>query len=93
MKHENTNNNGPLEAIGKLGQTTCNLALLAGFSAALGFIAGILSAPKSGKELRKDLGDKSHEIIDKTKQQISKFNNKLTSAVDSYENRMSMAGQ
>lgn len=35
--------------------------------AALGAVAGILYAPKSGKETRKDLGDKAKEIARKGK--------------------------
>ena len=34
----------------------------------VGFILGILSAPKPGKEIRKDIKDKSEEFVTKSKQ-------------------------
>ncbi len=37
----------------------------------VGFILGILSAPKPGKEIRKDIKDKSEEFVTKSKQSVS----------------------
>ena len=38
------------------------------FGLAIGFLAGILLAPKSGKETRKDLIEKGEEFAEKTKE-------------------------
>ncbi len=93
MKNENKS---PLETAQKIAQNTCNLTLLAGLSAAIGYIAGILSAPKAGKELRREVEEKSTEIIDMAKQQIGelnkRFNPKIVSGYknqDSYKSQMS----
>ena len=37
----------------------------------LGFIAGILFAPKPGKEIRKDIKDKSEEFVKKSKEGVT----------------------
>ena len=42
------------------------ISLLSGLS--VGFIVGILFSPKPGKELRKDIKDKSEEFIKKSKE-------------------------
>ena len=42
------------------------ITLLAGLS--VGFVLGILFAPKPGKEIRKDIKDKSEEFIKKSKE-------------------------
>ncbi len=45
------------------------VSLLAGLF--LGFIAGILFAPKPGKEIRKDIKDKSEEFVKKSKESVT----------------------
>lgn len=42
-------------------------ALAVVLAAAGGFVAGILLAPKSGKETRQDIADKKDEYVDKAK--------------------------
>lgn len=37
----------------------------------IGFITGILFAPKKGKEIRKEIKDKSKELIDKSKKTVT----------------------
>ena len=37
----------------------------------VGFIIGILSAPKPGKEIRKDIKDKSEEFVKKSKKSVT----------------------
>ncbi len=37
----------------------------------VGFIAGILFAPKPGKEIRKDIKDKSEELLKKSKESVT----------------------
>lgn len=88
MKNENTDNS-PLHVVGEIGRNACNITLLAALSAAVGFIAGILSAPKPGKELRKDFEEKSHQFMDKAKEQINKLNKKFHPE-NNYEDNISM---
>jgi len=45
------------------------ITLLAGLS--VGFIVGILFAPKPGKELREDIKDKSEEFVKKSKEGVT----------------------
>ncbi len=49
-------------------------ALMVGLSA--GFIAGVLLAPKSGKETRKQIKEKSEELIEKSKEGFDMFTGK-----------------
>lgn len=74
MKNENTS---PFDTIGEIGKNACNLTLLACLSGAVGFIAGILSAPKPGKDIRRDLEEKSHQFMDKAKEQINRLNKRF----------------
>lgn len=86
---KNENKQSPLETVEKITKNTCNLALLAGLSAALGYIAGILSAPKAGSELRREIEEKSTEFMDKTKEQITELNRRFNpKIVDAYKNQM-----
>ena len=44
---------------------------------AIGFVAGILLAPKSGKETRKDLIEKSEELVERGKEEFEAARVKL----------------
>ena len=46
-----------------------SISLLTGLF--VGFIAGILFAPKPGKEIRKDIKDKSKEFVKKSKENVT----------------------
>lgn len=46
--------------------------VIAALSAVAGAVAGVLFAPKSGKETRKMIGDKSKEYADKGKELVDK---------------------
>lgn len=45
--------------MGKAKNTAKNVAIGAAIAGAVGYVAGILTAPKSGKETRKDIKDKA----------------------------------
>lgn len=53
----------------------------------LGFIGGILFAPKSGKELRKDLAEGSDELYRQASGSISDFKDRGQQAVQDFQNR------
>ncbi len=54
---------------------------------ALGFIGGILFAPKSGKELRKDLADGSDELYRQASTSVSDFKDRSQQAVQDFQTR------
>jgi gas vesicle protein len=56
------------------------VTLLAGL--AIGFVAGILLAPKSGKETRKDLMEKGEEFLDKSREGLEAAKVKLAEVSD-----------
>jgi len=53
-------------------QNAKRLAIGIGAAATAGLAAGILFAPKSGKETRKDIMDKTKEVAENTKEAIGK---------------------
>jgi len=55
-----------------------NIAIGAAIAGVLGYVAGILTAPKSGKETRQDIKDKAVE----TKQEVEKRLKQLHSQLD-----------
>lgn len=53
--------------------TAKKLAVGTAVAAAAGYVAGILTAPKSGKETRQDIKDKAGEVKDSAEEQIKKL--------------------
>ena len=53
----------------------------------LGFIGGILFAPKSGKELRQELADGSDEMYRQASTSISDFKDRGQQAVQDFQSR------
>lgn len=53
----------------------------------LGFIGGVLFAPKSGKEFRKQLADGSDELYKQASGSISDFKDRGQQAVQDFQNR------
>jgi len=74
MNMENERSNGKSSALGIF------TALIVGLSA--GFIAGILLAPKSGKETRQQLKEKSEELIEKSREGFDTVMGKTREYVD-----------
>lgn len=54
------------------------LAIGALLAAAAGYVAGILTAPKSGKETRKDLADKAEDLKETAEEQLEHAHDELT---------------
>src|SRR4030042_1252970 len=74
MSEEKNGNNGKNYFPGILA------SLLFGLSA--GFVLGILFAPKSGKETRKEIKEKSEELIKKSKNSLDEIAGKTKDYVD-----------
>ncbi len=53
----------------------------------LGFVGGMLFAPKSGKELRKDLADGSDELYRQASTSITDFKDRGQQAVQDFQSR------
>jgi gas vesicle protein len=60
--------------------------LLIGLSA--GFVLGILFAPKSGKETRKEIKDKSEELVKKSKDSLDEIAGKTKDYVDKSKSKL-----
>ncbi len=60
--------------------STENSGFIKGFllGGAMGVIAGLLFAPKSGHDFREDLKDESDDIIDKAKSELDKVRDELS---------------
>ncbi|MBI4033576.1 YtxH domain-containing protein [Candidatus Saccharibacteria bacterium] len=59
-------------------------ALLAG---AVGYISGILTAPKSGKETREDITEKASEIKDESVEHLQDLRDELGELIDSAKDK------
>ncbi len=70
-----------------------NIALGIGIGSALGVAAGILFAPKSGKETRHIIVDQTSETIKKIKDNVIATNAKISSSVREKGSRLREAGQ
>jgi gas vesicle protein len=53
----------------------------------LGFVGGILFAPKSGRELRRDLADGSDELYKNASTSVSDFKDRSQQAMQDFQNR------
>ena len=65
-----------------MGKTAKRFALGTVIAAAAGYVAGILTAPKSGKETRKDIKDKTTQTITEAEKQLKKLHTELTKTLE-----------
>ena len=63
------------------------LAIGAGVAAAVGYVAGILTAPKSGRETRQDIKDAAATGLSEAEKQLKKINTELGQLLDEMKNR------
>lgn len=64
-----------------MGKTT-KMAFGTVFAAAAGYVAGILTAPKSGKDTRKDIKDKAAQSVAELEKQLKQLHTELTTVLD-----------
>ena len=62
--------------------TAKKLAIGTGIAAAAGFVAGVLTAPKSGKETRADLKAKASQGYAETEKELKKLHTDLGKVID-----------
>jgi gas vesicle protein len=65
-----------------------NVAIGAALSALAGYIAGILTAPKSGKETRQDIRDKTAASYAATEKELKKLHTELTNVMNDVSARI-----
>jgi len=63
-------------------RTLKNMAIMAGIAAAAGFVAGLLTAPKSGKETRDDIKSATKRGLSEAEKQLKALSAELGSALD-----------
>ena len=68
-------------------RTLKNLALVAGLAAAAGFVTGLLTAPKSGKETRDDLKQAAQNGISQAERQLKNVSSELADMLDEAKKR------
>jgi len=61
----------------KRENTAKKIAVGSAIAGAAGYLAGILTAPKSGKDTRKDIVDKAGDIKDNSEDQLMQLNDEL----------------
>lgn len=62
---------------------TKKLAIGAAIGVVTGFVAGILTAPKSGKETRQDIKNTAGKVTAEAEKQLKKMYTELTQTIDS----------
>jgi gas vesicle protein len=73
---------------GSKGEVVKKVAIGAAISAAVGYIAGILTAPKSGKETRTDIKNKAVETYTAAEKELKKLHTELTDMIDEVTDRI-----
>jgi|SRR5581483_2589571 len=68
----------------KTGKKIAVGAVIAGVA---GYLAGVLTAPKSGKETRQDISDKAVDIKDGTEQQLKNAQKDLENLLDNTKSK------
>lgn len=64
-----------------MGKTAKRLAVGTVVAAAAGYVAGILTAPKSGKETREDIKNKAAQTAAEAEKQLKKLHTELTNVI------------
>ncbi|HJP96245.1 MAG TPA: YtxH domain-containing protein [Candidatus Saccharimonadales bacterium] len=65
-----------------MGKTAKRFALGTLFAAAAGYIAGILTAPKSGKETRADIKETANKSVNEAEKQLKKLHTELNKVIN-----------
>ena len=63
------------------------LAIGAAIAGAVGYVSGILTAPKSGKETREDIADKAEDIKEDAEEQLQTAHDELSELLKTAKNK------
>ena len=75
----------------KIDKTTKKIALGTVIAAATGYVAGILTAPKSGKETRKDIKDTADKGIAMAEKQLKAVHSQLSEIISKGKEQLKKA--
>jgi gas vesicle protein len=64
------------------------LAVGAALTALVGYVVGVLTAPKSGKETREAIRDKAYETYGAAEKELKKLHTELTDVIDEVSDRI-----
>ncbi|MDO8591526.1 MAG: YtxH domain-containing protein [bacterium] len=67
--------------------TSRKLAIGAALAGAVGYVTGILTAPKSGKETREDIADKADDIKESAEEQLQIAHDELSELIQTAKNK------
>ncbi len=67
--------------------TVRKLAIGSAIAGAVGYLAGVLTAPKSGKETRTDIANKAGDVKDSLVYQLSELNDELKELIKSAKDK------
>lgn len=70
-----------------MGKALKRLAVAVGLAAAVGYVAGLLTAPKSGKETREDLKNAAKTGMDQAERQLRNVSTELADLVEEARKR------
>lgn len=65
------------------------VAIGAALTGVAGYVAGILTAPKSGKETREDIADKAKETYNAAEKELKKLHTELSDVIEEATDRIS----
>ena len=68
------------------------LAIGATLAGAIGYVTGILTAPKSGKETREDIADKAEELKESAEEQLQNAYDELTELIKTAKSKSMALG-
>lgn len=69
--------------------TAKKIAIGAAITAVVGYVAGILTAPKSGKETREDIKNKASDTYAAAEKELKKLHTELTDVIDEVSDKIS----
>lgn len=67
--------------------TSRKLAIGAALAGAVGYVTGILTAPKSGRETREDIADKADDIKESAEEQLQIAHDELNELIQTAKNK------
>jgi gas vesicle protein len=70
-------------------ETVKKIAIGAAITGLIGYLVGILTAPKSGKETREDIKDKAFETYSVAEKELKKLHTELVDLIDEATDRVS----
>jgi gas vesicle protein len=74
-----------------MNKSTKRIAIGTVLAAAVGYVTGILTAPKSGKETRKDIKDAAEQGMAEAEKQLKKLHTQMSDLIKEAQDKLSTA--